>query len=153
MLSKNGKDLMDKNEHIPDGQDVWFQHRVSYGETDMMGVVYYAEYFHIFERARNEIIRSAGYSYKDVEKRDVFLPVCEAHCRYRKPARYDELLQLHVWVSDWRHASFVFQYRIYDESRTVLLSDGYTKHAFVNSQGRPIPVPDWFKEILTRRDS
>lgn len=131
-----------------DGLHIWFQHRVSYGETDMMGVVYYAEYFHIFERSRNEIIRASGHSYKEVEQRDVFLPVCEAHCRYRSPARYDDLLNLHVWVTDWKHASFVFRYELFDESRVRLLADGYTKHAFVNAQGRPMPIPDWFRAML-----
>lgn len=144
---------MTKNADSPagaDGLDIWFQHRVSYGETDMMGVVYYAEYFHIFERGRNEVIRSSGHSYKEVERRDIFLPVCEAHCNYRSPARYDDLLNLHVRVTDWKHASFVFRYELFDESRSRLLADGYTRHAFVNSKGRPVAVPDWFRQMLCK---
>ena len=136
-----------------DGIDIWFQHRVSYGETDMMGVVYYAEYFHIFERARNEIIRSSGHSYKEVEAHALFLPVCEAHCRYRSPARYDDLLNLHVRVTEWRHASFVFRYEMYDEKRERLLVEGYTKHAFVNAKGRPVAVPGWFRDMLAPKNT
>ena len=48
---------------------IWFSHRVSYGETDTMGVLYYAEYLHIFERARSEYIRALGMSYADVERK------------------------------------------------------------------------------------
>lgn len=47
---------------------VWLAHRISYGETDAMGIVYYAEYFHIFERARDAIIRLSGMSYRLVEE-------------------------------------------------------------------------------------
>jgi hypothetical protein len=61
--------------------DFWFSHRVSYGETDSMGVLYYAEYLHIFERARNQFIRDRGLSYAMVEERGLFLPVREARCR------------------------------------------------------------------------
>lgn len=66
--------------------ETWFPHRVSYGETDCMGVLYYAEYLHIFERARSAFIRERGMSYADVEKRGIILPVREAQCRYRSPA-------------------------------------------------------------------
>ena len=48
--------------------DIWMPHRVSYGETDTMGVLYYAEYLHLFERARSEYIRRCGMSYAEVEK-------------------------------------------------------------------------------------
>lgn len=136
------------SDEIPEGLEIWYQHRVSYGETDMMGVVYYAEYFHMFERARNEIIRSTGIPYKRVEEGKLFLPVFEAHCRYRISARYDELLDIHTWVSKWTAASFTIMYEIYDENHTRLLVEGYTKHACVNDKGRPVPVPEWFKEVF-----
>lgn len=130
------------------GLGIWYRHRVSYGETDTMGVMYYAQYFYLFERGRNEIIRASGHSYKDVERQGLFLPACEAHCRYRSPARYDDLLDLHVWVTDWKHASFVFRYELFNEEQSRMLADGYTKHAFVNSKGRPVAVPDWFRDLF-----
>lgn len=138
---------MKKSESAP-GLEIWYTHRVSYGETDTMGVMYYAEYFHVFERARNEIIRASGHTYKELEQRGLFLPVAEAHCRYRSPARYDDLLQLHTVVTDWKHASFSFHYRMYDESRQRLLVEGFTKHACVNASGKPVAVPEWLKELL-----
>lgn len=130
------------------GREIWFAHRVSYGETDTMGVLYYAEYLHIFERGRNEFIRDFNLSYKEVEKRGLFLPVREACCRYRRPARYDDLLQLRIGTRNWRHASFEFWYEMYDESRTTLMATGMTQHAMVGVDGRPVPVPDWFRETF-----
>jgi len=131
------------------GLTAWMQHRVSYGETDCMGVLYHAEYLHIFERGRGAFIRDYGISYKDVEARGLYLPVREAKCRYRAPARYDELLHLEIVVADWGRASLVFHYRLYNEDRTILLADGVTQHACIDGTGKPVPIPDWFREYFT----
>jgi acyl-CoA thioester hydrolase len=124
---------------------VWMEHRVSYGETDTMGVLYYAEYLHIFERGRSAFIRSCGISYTDVEKRGLFLPVREAKCRYRAPARYDDLLHLCTILTEWGRASLTFQYLLYDENRSRLLAEGSTRHACADGGGKPVAVPEWFK--------
>lgn len=126
---------------------IWFTHRVSYGETDTMGVVYYAEYLHIFERARSEYIRTCGMSYAEVEKRGVLLPVREAQCRYRKPAHYDDLLQIHTGISEWSRASLRFVYEVRNEDKTIVLATGMTQHATVNPDGKPVPIPDWLKDL------
>lgn len=128
--------------------EVWHPHRVSYGETDMMGVLYYAEYMHIFERARSALIREHGMSYGEVEQRGVYLPVREACCRYRSPARYDDLLLVRTWISEWRKASVTFSYELYREDKTTLLATASTQHACVNPQGKPVAVPDWLKALL-----
>ena len=129
--------------------DVWLAHRVSYGETDTMGLVYYAEYLHFFERSRSEYIRTLGMSYAEVEKRGLLLPVREAQCRYRSPARFDDLIWIHAGISEWGRASLTFTYEIFDEARTRLLVTGMTQHACINPQGRPIPVPGWLRELLS----
>ena len=122
-------------------------HRVSYGETDTMGVLYYAEYLHLFERARGEYIRRCGMSYAEVEKRGLILPVREAQCRYRSPAHYDDLLLVRTGISEWTRASMRFVYEIWNEDKTRLLATGMTQHALVNKEGRPIAVPDWFRNL------
>ena len=132
----------------PETGGIWHPHRVSYGETDMMGVLYYAEYMHIFERARSAYIRECGMSYRDVEKRGIYLPVREAYCRYRAPARYDELLFVHAWIGDWRRASLSFSYELFREDKNSLLASGMTQHACVNAEGRPVPAPEWMKELF-----
>lgn len=129
--------------------ETWLSHRVSYGETDTMGVVYYAEYLHFFERARNEFIRERGMSYKEVEEKNVMLPVREASCRYRSPARYDDFIQIRAGITEWSRASLTFVYEIWNEDKSTLLCTGSTQHACVNTQGRPVAVPTWLKELLT----
>jgi acyl-CoA thioester hydrolase len=128
--------------------DVVLPHRVSYGETDAMGVLYYAEYLHLFERARSAYIRHFGVSYADIERRGLFLPVREAQCRYRVPARYDDLVFVRVAVSEWGRASLRFVYEMLAENKKTLLAQGMTQHALVNGDGRPVGVPGWFRDLF-----
>ncbi len=128
-------------------KQVWLSHRISYGETDTMGVLYYAEYLHLFERSRSEFIRTQGMSYKEVEAKGIFLPVREAKCRYRSPARYDDLVWICVGISKWGRASMDFVYEIYNEDKTVVLAQGMTQHAVIDNNGRPCAVPDWLKSL------
>lgn len=132
---------------FPD-RDVWLSHRISYGETDTMGVLYYAEYLHLFERSRSEFIRNCGMSYSQVEKRGVMLPVREAQCRYRSPARFDDLVHIRAGISDWGRASITFMYEIYDEEKSRILATGMTQHACTSLEGTPVKTPEWLKELL-----
>lgn len=127
----------------------WLAHRVSYGETDCMGVMYYAEYLCLFERGRSEYIRERGISYAEVEKRGVIIPVREAQCRYRSPCHYDELIFIRTGISEIGRASFRFIYETFDENKTRLLAEGMTQHALVNREGKPVRLPDWFRTLLT----
>lgn len=129
--------------------DCWYPHRVSYGETDAMGVVYYAEYFHFFERSRSLFIRDRGMSYAEVEERGIYLPVREASCRYRTPARFDDELWVRCGVSEWRRASMLFAYEVYTADRSGIIATGMTEHACVNAEGRPVRVPDWLKGLFS----
>lgn len=126
----------------------WLTHSVSYGETDAMGVVYYAEYLHFFERSRSLFIRERGMSYAEVEERGIYLPVREANCRYRIPSHYDDLLEIQVGISEWKRASIKFTYNIYKDERSTLIATGFTEHACVNKDGRPVRVPEWLREIF-----
>ncbi len=128
--------------------ECWMSHRVSYGETDTMGVLYYAEYLHIYERSRSEYIRSHGKSYTEVEAKGYLLPVREAQCRYRSPARFDDLIWVRIGIAKWGRASITFVYELYNEDKSRLLAEGMTEHAVVNREGKPCPVPVWLKEQL-----
>src|SRR5687767_15246932 len=68
--------------------------RVRYAETDRMGVVYYANYLVWFEVARADLMRSLGWTYREMEESGVILPVIEAHCEYKRPARYDDEIEI-----------------------------------------------------------
>ncbi len=76
------------------------QIRVRYAETDQMGVVYHGNYFQYFEVARAESIRQLGFSYADMEKMGVIMPVVDVHCKYIRPAKYDDLLTVKAHLAE-----------------------------------------------------
>ncbi len=112
-----------------------------------MGFLYYAEYLHLFERARSAYIRQCGISYAEIEKKDVLLPVREASCRYRKPCRYDDLVLVRIAISELGRASLRFVYEIRGEDKAELHAEGMTQHACINRAGQPIRMPEWFRSL------
>jgi acyl-CoA thioester hydrolase len=121
--------------------------RVIYGDTDQMGVVYYANYLRFFEAGRNEFIRAKGLRYRDFEEAyRLRLPVAEATVRYQSPARYDDLLDLEVALAEVRRASARFDYRLLREG--TLLATGHTVHACVDLEGRLQRLPPPLVERL-----
>jgi acyl-CoA thioester hydrolase len=129
-------------------------YRVLYADVDQMGVMYYANYFKLFERGRAECIRGLGVSYRRIEEGGVILPVTEAHCHYHGSARYDDLLHIETHLARVRRASVRFEYLVFrDDSRAERLAEGYTVHAcFSASDRRVIRLPDWLKGILMQGD-
>jgi len=122
--------------------------RVIFGDTDQMGVVYYANYLRFFESARAAYWRSLGRSYKDLEAAQIALPVIEAHCTYKKPALYEDLLEVDVEVGELRAASLRFVYVIRRGQDVV--AEGYTRHAVIGPTGRPRALPDEFRDLLAK---
>ena len=120
--------------------------RVIFGDTDQMGVVYYANYLRYFESARAAYWRDLGKSYKDLVDWGVALPVVEAHCNYKRPAFYEDLLVVDTRVSELRGASLRFAYRVLRGDE--LLAEGYTRHAVIGTDGRPKALPDALRSAI-----
>ena len=116
--------------------------RVRYAETDQMGVVYYANYLVWFEVARTDLLRTLGWTYREMEATGVYLPVIEAHCEYRLAARYDDDLTIRT---EGRLASRVrveFSYEIVLQTSSQLAAVGRTVHAATDAGGRPRRLPE-----------
>lgn len=109
--------------------------RVRYSETDRMGIVYNANYLDWFEVARTELCRGWGTPYSKWEEDGLVLPVVEAHCRYKHPARYDDQIQLWARVSDIKVYSVMFEYRLLRASDYKLIATGWTKHGCTDVTG------------------
>lgn len=116
-------------------------YRVIYGDTDAMKIVYNANYLHFFERGRNEFLRQLGFPYAElVEKNGLQLPLAESHVQYKKPAKYDDLLEIRSMVLELKNASVVIGYEIYNKDTGELLVTGSTKHAFVDMNMKPVAL-------------
>ncbi len=116
--------------------------RVRYAETDQMGVVYYANYYVWFELGRVEMFRQMGFSYKEMEERDdCFIVVGESQCRYKRPARYDDLLRIRTCILGARKRTIRFGYEIWNDSTGELVATGETHHIICGRCGRPKQLP------------
>src|SRR5947208_1042470 len=127
--------------------------RVNYSETDQMGVVYHANYLIWFDRARTELMRETGVTYKELEQQGVYLAVSEVKVRYRAAARYDDLVQVRCWVRDLASRRVTFGYAVERAATAELLATGETslvslthRHTLTRLPAHVIallePVPD-----------
>jgi acyl-CoA thioester hydrolase len=97
------------------------QLRVRYAETDQMGIVYHSNYFPYFESARAESIRQLGFTYADMERMGVIMPVIEVQCRYIRPALYDQLLTVKVILKELPvHHKIEFHHEVFNEEKELL---------------------------------
>ena len=123
--------------------------RVRYAETDKFGVVYYANYFVWFEVGRAELLRQLGYDYKQMElKDDSHIVVAEAHCRYLRPARYDDLLRIRTRVAEARSRTLRFAYEIVNDATGERLATGETIHVVCDRHGRPKLLPAKYRKLF-----
>jgi acyl-CoA thioester hydrolase len=123
-------------------------YRVIYGDTDKMGIAYYGNYLRWFEIGRTEMIRSWGLPYKSFEDRGIFLPVSEAFCKFLAPAQYDDILVIRTILNTGLKAGLKFDYEVYRQDDEKLLTTGYTKHAFMDPQGRVVRPPKFLRELI-----
>jgi len=121
-------------------------YRVIYGDTDQMGVVYYANYLRWFERGRAEWLRQIGLPYGEIEQQGFHFPVAEVTCRYLHPSRYDEVVTIETELAELGRATLTFSYRITRETDDVLLATGFTKHACIDHAGRIARIPKIFDD-------
>jgi len=123
-------------------------YRVIYGDTDNMGVAYYANYLRWFEIGRTELFRSLGITYKTIEAQGLFLPVIEAHSKYFAPATYDDEIIIETVLDTGFRAGMKFDYQIFKIEDEKTLASGYTKHAYLNNKGMVVRPPKFLKEII-----
>ena len=122
--------------------------RVRYAETDKMGVVYYANYFVWFEVARTDLLRTMGWSYREMEQAGVSLPVIEAHCEYLRPARYDDELDVKTEGRMLSPVRMEFLYEVVHREGRLTAASGRTVHAALDRAGRPCRLPERVREVF-----
>jgi acyl-CoA thioester hydrolase len=128
--------------------------RVRYAETDQMGIVYYANYLVWFEIGRVELLRALGLTYNQLElDHQCILPVIEASCRYRAPARYDDEILIETRPSLLRGSVLKFAYQIYRKANQrgkerELLAEGETVHVVCDGELNKKPLPEHYEAAL-----
>ncbi|HLA56082.1 MAG TPA: thioesterase family protein [Flavobacterium sp.] len=126
------------------------QVRVRYSETDQMGVVYHGNYIPYFEIGRVEWLRNTGISYKEMEASGIALPIVSLTLNYKKPARYDDLLNVKTVFKSQSSVKIEFECEITND-KNELLTTAYFLLVFVNVKtGRPIAPPKYIDELLKK---
>ena len=128
----------------------YIQVRVRYQETDRMGIVYHANYLSYFELGRVEWLRNKGLDYARLEDSGVLLPVVNVSISYKAPARYDQLLSVETELVKIGGASLVFQNKIYDENKRLLVEGNVTLVATDSSSFKPIKIPASLLSLIQR---
>jgi acyl-CoA thioester hydrolase len=123
--------------------------RVRYAETDQMGVVYHSNYFVWFEVGRTDLLRSSGWTYREMESDGVSLPVIEARCEYKQPARYDDDLEIRTTGTLVSPVRLAFSYEVVRPRDSQMVATGQTVHASIDRSGRPCRLPDRVRELFT----
>lgn len=125
------------------------EYRVIYGDTDQMGIAYYANYLRWFEIGRTELLRAWQMPYQRLESEEgIWLPVSEVSCKYLAPARYDDLVIIQAELDPRIKGSMKIDYRIVNHDRKVVHATGYTRHAFMNREGRVTRPPAFIRELI-----
>lgn len=126
----------------PSAQVYEAQVRVRYAETDQMGVVYHSNYIIWFEVGRVELLRQLGFAYRDMEQHDdIHIAVADVHCRFKFPARYDDLLTIRTRLVNVRGSVLHFGYEIVRAEDGKTLAEGESVHISVNSKFERMHLP------------
>lgn len=113
--------------------------RIRYQETDGQGRLHHANYLTFFEQGRTELLRAAGYSYRQIEEEGWMLVVSEMTCKYFQPANYDDLLRVRTIVEEAKGARIINRYQVFRGD--TLLAEGHSVVACINRQGRVTRLP------------
>lgn len=122
--------------------------RVRFYETDLMGVVYHANYLKWFEMGRVAYFREAGIDLNKLMEDGYMVPIVEVHCKYHQSAKFDDEFQVETTLTDVNRIKFVFQYKVLRKKDGVLLAEGWSKNAFTNLEGKPVRLTPAYYEKL-----
>ncbi len=122
--------------------------KVRYCETDQMGLVHHGSYINYFEEARIAWISNLGFSYSEMEKSGIILPVSKLNVSYLRPAHFDDDLLVSVEIAELPTSRLIFNYTIKKEEEVIVT--GTTVLAFLNKETKkPVKCPDYMLEKVT----
>lgn len=122
--------------------------QVRFSETDLAQWVYYGNYFVYFEVGRSAMYDQLGFNYKDLKEEGIILPVVVAHCEYKYPARYNDILEVQVKILELKNKSLKTGYTIVNKETGKLHVTGYCVQVCVGKDGTSQPFPEKFKKVL-----
>jgi acyl-CoA thioester hydrolase len=126
------------------------RYRVLFADCDPMRIMYYGSYLRLFEIGRAELFRSLGHPFPRYIQEGLYLAVIEVHCRYLRPARYDDWLSIRAGLREVGRARLTIDYEVARVGEPDLLATGYTAQAILNEEGRPVRIPEELRRLAAR---
>ena len=124
-----------------------YEHRVSYYETDQMGIVHHSNYIRWFEDARVDFLEQAGFSYKKMEDAGVMIVVLGASCEYKIPARFGDRVIVIPKISEFNGFKMKVTYRVLNKADGSLMTTGETFHCFTDLNLKPVRTKKDYPDI------
>jgi acyl-CoA thioester hydrolase len=122
---------------------------VTWADTDSAQVVHYSNYFRLFERAEEDFYRSLGFSFTDFRAEGIWFPRVEAFCQYKKPAKFNDLLQIELFIEELREKAVKYGFRVLNQETSELIATGYVVVVAANRQeGKATQIPSEFRDKL-----
>jgi acyl-CoA thioester hydrolase len=126
-----------------------YHSKIYYKDIDQMGIVYYSRYFELFEAARTELLQSIGLEVTEIEKSGTMLPVISAHCDYKVGIKFEAVLQIESVIKALPASTLRIDYSVFSDRKQILHADGYTIHAFINSEGKAVRPPKFVRDRIS----
>lgn len=124
-----------------------YEHRVSYYETDQMGIVHHSNYIRWFEDARVDFLEKVGFSYDKMEELGVMIVVLGASCEYKNSARFGDRVIVIPKITEFNGFKMTISYRVINKADGTLMATGETKHCFTDLSLKPVRTKKDFPEI------
>ena len=124
--------------------------RVRYSETDSMGFLHHGNYFDYFEVGRTELFRAQGGNYREMEEKGYLLVVSKIECRYRRPARYDDVLTLRTTLCKVTGAKLEHDYELFLDG--VSVAAAHSVIACVDRDGNIQRMPAAMEHLGTKAE-
>ena len=117
--------------------------RVTWADTDAAQVVHYSNYFRYFERTEEEFYRHMGFTFNDVKNKGLWFPRVETFCQFKKPARFNDLLEIELMVEELKEKSVKYSFKVFNEESMILLASGYVVVVAADRQtGKATRIPE-----------
>jgi len=124
-----------------------YEHKVQYYETDQMGIVHHSNYIRWFEEARVDVLDQAGIGYKKMEEEGIISPVLEVQATYKTMTHFGETVQVSMTIPKYNGVILEIKYEVKDKETKETRCTGYSRHCFLDRQGKPISLKKKYSEI------
>lgn len=116
--------------------------RVSWADTDAAQVVHFSNYLKFFEKTEEEFYRHLGFTFADTHKRGIWLPRVEAFCQFKKPARFNDILEVELTIEELKEKSVKYDFKIFNKETSDMLANGYVIVVAADKQtGKATQIP------------